>query len=68
MGMGSGLTRSLGRSLPPVAVRSSMATDTSQLHDRIAITVNNTYPQAEPTSTTVNRSLQYAATLEGLSS
>lgn len=68
MGMDSGLTRSLGRSLPPIGVRQSQATGSSQLHERIAITVNNTYPQAEPTSTTVNRSLQYAATLEGLSS
>jgi TP901 family phage tail tape measure protein len=30
------------------------------------ITVNNQYPQAEPTSTTINRSLAYAATLNGV--
>lgn len=30
------------------------------------ITVNNHYPQAEPTSTTINRSLAYAATLNGV--
>jgi hypothetical protein len=37
------------------------------MRERIVINVNNTYPRAEPTSTTINRSLQYAATLEGLS-
>jgi len=31
-----------------------------------SITVNNQYPQAEPTSTTINRSLAYAATLNGV--
>jgi hypothetical protein len=30
------------------------------------ITVNNHYPQAEPTSSTINRSLAYAATLNGV--
>jgi hypothetical protein len=30
------------------------------------ITINNQYPQAEPTSTTINRSLAYAATLNGV--
>lgn len=55
------------RSLPPIAVRRSQATDSSQLRDRIAITVNNTYPQAEPTSVSINRSLQYAAALDGVS-
>jgi len=28
--------------------------------------INNQYPQAEPTSTTINRSLAYAATISGV--
>jgi hypothetical protein len=32
---------------------------------RTVINVNNTYPQAEPTSVTVNRTLAYAAMLDG---
>jgi len=30
------------------------------------INVHNMYPQAEPTSTTINRSLAYAAALDGV--
>jgi trimeric autotransporter adhesin len=33
---------------------------------RTVITVHNTYPREEPTSTTINRSLAYAATLSGV--
>ncbi|MFD7554669.1 phage tail tape measure protein [Streptomyces sp. NPDC059835] len=33
---------------------------------KTVITVNNTYPQAEPTSVTINRSLALAATLSGV--
>jgi hypothetical protein len=32
----------------------------------VAIEVNNHYPQAEPTSVTINRSLAYAATIHGV--
>lgn len=34
---------------------------------RVAITVNNQYPQAEPTSVTVNRALAFAGALDGVS-
>lgn len=40
-------------------------TQTLATEPRTVINVSNTYPQAEPTSVTVNRSLAYAAMLDG---
>lgn len=56
----------LNEHTPDAALR-SQATPQGGVQERVVVTVNNQYPQAEPTSTTVNRSLQYAAALDGLS-
>lgn len=55
----------LNEHTPDAALR-SQATPQGGVHERVVVNVNNQYPQAEPTSTTVNRSLQYAAALDGL--
>jgi len=45
--------------------RAPRRTQSLRPEPRTVINVNNTYPQAEPTSVTVNRSLAYAAMLDG---
>jgi TP901 family phage tail tape measure protein len=52
--------------MPMDVMRSNMAARDSY-RDRIVLNINNQYPQAEPTSTTVNRALAYAGVLDGLS-
>jgi len=60
------------KSLPPVNAwqgedrRRSAATRRQFDNQGWVINVNNQYPQAEPTSVTINRSLQYAAALNGV--
>ena len=54
-----------GRSMAPESVQGAQRTRMDMRSPAMVINVNNTYPQAEPTSVTINRSLQYAELLEG---
>lgn len=51
----------------PEGLEAAMRTNSVASGPRMVINVYNTYPQAEPTSTTINRSLVYAAALDGVS-
>lgn len=50
----------------PDAVSRAAASSIPRVQDRIVMTINNQYPQAEPTSVTVNRALAFAGALDGL--
>lgn len=50
----------------PEGLAQAMRTNSVAAGPRMVINVYNTYPQAEPTSVTVNRSLSYAAALGGI--
>lgn len=54
-----------GRSMAPESVQGAQRTRMDMRSPAMVINVNNTYPQAEPTSVTINRSLQYAELMEG---
>lgn len=55
------------KSMMPSDIAGAMRTGSQASGPRIVVNVNNHYPQAEPTSVTTNRALQYAAALDGLS-
>lgn len=50
----------------PHGMEAAMRNNSVAAGPRMVINVYNTYPQAEPTSVTVNRSLAYAAALDGV--
>ena len=50
----------------PEAVNRAATSTIPRVQDRIVMTINNQYPQAEPTSVTVNRALAFAGALDGL--
>src|SRR5690606_4696990 len=50
---------SMGADMPDAFYRGRNS-PSSSVHEKIVLNINNQYPQAEPTSTTVNRALQYA--------
>ncbi|UWS62935.1 hypothetical protein N2384_08820 [Bacillus paralicheniformis] len=56
------------RTMTPASVEGAQRTRMPMTTPPVAINVYNTYPQAEPTSTTINRSLQYAALMGGTTS
>lgn len=58
-------TGRLARSRPFDQTMPSRQYQSLRREPRTVITVNNSYPQAEPTSVTVNRSLAYSAMLDG---
>jgi TP901 family phage tail tape measure protein len=53
--------------MTPQGIARAMATAPQMQRAGAQIVVNNTYPQAEPTSVTINRSMSYAQLLEGTS-
>lgn len=55
------------KSMMPSDIAGAMQTGSQAAGPRIVVNINNHYPQAEPTSVTTNRALQYAAALDGLS-
>lgn len=59
-------TASVG-ALTPQGIARAMSTAPQPQRMGAQIVVNNTYPQAEPTSVTINRSMSYAQLLEGTS-
>jgi TP901 family phage tail tape measure protein len=64
---GTRMTRSLVREMPPESVSTYLAglPQMQQAGPSTTFYITNQYPQAEPTSTTINRSLAYAATISG---
>lgn len=54
-----------GRSMAPESVQGAQRTRMDMRSPATVINVNNTYPQAEPTSVTINRSMAYAGALNG---
>src|SRR5690606_29742822 len=54
------------QTMPLVEMRNNMSVR-DFYRFRFVLNINNHYPQAEPTSTTVNRALAYAGVLDGLS-
>src|SRR5699024_3371373 len=51
----------------PEGLEAAMRANSIVSGSRMVINVYNTYPQAEPTATTINRRLAYAAALDGVS-